>query len=373
MTIGLGKKISNKTLLYVFYGYIIFSLGVLAINVLRNFDSLIEPLFTRPPDLFLVTYSLSILLGSFCTYRLILFYKESLSSQYLVLAVFTFGMSVTMFLWQMWLEFFSLVNLDISLAWTSYIEPEIMIGQANYFIGMIAMLIYAIRLRVWNDYHILVKIFFIWLLYENIVMGFLYWPVGRTLLWLDILPFGYWENPQFLLNLISPYYIVTTAILPELISFYAALFNPIGFGVPLFFVYAYLSAKPEISTSKIFWSRVFWILFGLSNIILELISIFDLASFFGIQTASVWYGLLSVKQTIILSGLAILFVLAPEALLITRAQIFQAKALYRKVERGELGPPVQSNVLDYKSRFRTYIDSFPAELKAALKKEQTES
>jgi hypothetical protein len=69
------------------------------------------------------------------------------------------------------------------------------------------------------------------------------------------------------------------------------------------------------------------------------------------------------NQSTMLTGLTILLVTAPEALLITRAQIFQANKLYQKIEKGELALtiPPRVHLLDYKTRFIAYLDSLPPE------------
>jgi hypothetical protein len=131
-----------------------------------------------------------------------------------------------------------------------------------------------------------------------------------------------------------------------------------------------LTAKTEVKTPKIRISQVFWVIFGLSNILLEFISLFlNVENVLGLADPFVWFALLSVKQTILLAGLTILLVTAPEALLITRAQIFQANKLYQKIEKGELGLmiPPRIHLLDYKARFIAYLDSLPSELKEELK------
>ena len=162
----------EKTILYTVIAYGIISIGAICSNILRNFGTL--KFSYRPPDLFIFTYILSVVLGIFCLYRVLLHYRETRSTQYLLLAIFIFGVSVTMFLWQFWLEYLSPVYDDISLAWTNFLEPEIMIGQLNYFIGMIALLIFAVTLKPWKEHNIIIKILIIWSMYEIICGGLLY-------------------------------------------------------------------------------------------------------------------------------------------------------------------------------------------------------
>ncbi len=78
--------------------------------------------------------------------------------------------------------------------------------------------------------------------------------------------------------------------------------------------------------------------------------------------------MLSVKQTIILSGLTIVLVLAPESLLITRTQFFRAKTPYQKLETGDIKGIIRTEIplLDFKNRIRACIDSLPPVLKTKI-------
>jgi parallel beta-helix repeat protein len=366
-----NREAPEKTILYLFIVFVLGSLGVVGVNLLRNFNDLIDPLFFRPPDIFVLTYMLAVILGAFCTYRLVLYYRETHSSQYLLLSGFIFGTAVTLFLWQLWVDYLSRAAVNYSLGLFNLFEPEFLVGLASYFLGMIALLIFAVRLRPWKEYHILLKILIILLGYEIICGGLLYWPFGRTLQWLSILPIGYFNDPQFLFNQLSIVYNLNQLkILPAPIS-HLSSFQLLVFLINVFIAFAYLTAKPEVKTQKIIISRVFWVIFGLSNILLESISLFNVANVFGLADPFAWFALLSVKQTILLLGLTFLLVIAPESLLITRAQIFQARKLYEKIEKGDLGPRMlgepRFHLLDYKTRFKVYMDSLPPELKEELK------
>ena len=371
MVKSFNREAPEKTIIYLFIVFVLGSLGVVGVNLLRNFNDLINPLFFRPPDIFVLTYGLTVILGGFCTYRLVLYYRETHSSQYILLTGFIFGTAVTMFLWQLWVDYLSRAAVDYSLGLFSLFEPEIMVGQANFFLGMIALLIFAVRLRPWKEYHILLKSLIILLGYEIICGGLLYWPFGRTLQWLNILPIGYFNDPQFLFNQLSIVYNLNQLkILPAPLS-HLSSFQLVVFLINVFVAFAFLTAKTVVKTQKIRISRVFWVIFGLSNILLESISLFNVANVLGLSDPFVWFALLSVKQTILLAGLTILLVTAPEALLITRAQIFQARKLYQKLEKGDLGPKMPEDprfhLLDYKNRFKAYVDSLPSELKEELK------
>ncbi|NHJ01801.1 MAG: hypothetical protein EAX86_06630 [Candidatus Heimdallarchaeota archaeon] len=169
-----------------------------------------------------------------------------------------------------------------------------MIAHVNFYLGMIALIIYTIKLRPWREYHILLKILIIWMLYEIICQGFLKWPVGRTLLWLDLLPFEYWFDPQFLFNLISPAYHLLI-LLPETFSGFYEPYKVLSYAIPLFLVYNYIVTKPEAKTKKIKISRIFWIVFGFSSIVLEIVYLFDVTNLLALAKDFEWHQLFSVR------------------------------------------------------------------------------
>ncbi|MFW9997731.1 MAG: hypothetical protein ACFFD4_37170 [Candidatus Odinarchaeota archaeon] len=348
-----SRMIKNENFsLYVYLGVIVSFLLVLAFNILRHLDILLagnprpppfgeglmtDPLalFYKPPDIFLVIYVLTIIAGSYTVYRLIRFYLDVRSVDYLLIAFFVFGTIVYFTIWQLWLDYLSPFGLFIQDPYfvvgyvfeSENIYPEIFVSSLGYFWGYFILLIILIRLRPWKDYHPVVKGVLLLVIIEstfNVIkdIAFNYiWPImfspefttAEYIAEYTSLPLSF----TMILNIL-----LADASLSTILVYY-----PLYIMTFLSVIIAFLTIKPEIETTAIRISRFTWIVFGVVKLLEPLNAYLT-----GIVSAGETY-FVAKEIVIIVAFLSTLFLLSllatvPEALLITNYQLMRAKNLY---------------------------------------------
>jgi hypothetical protein len=341
----------------IMMGYIVF-IGILFIfTITRNLNKA-DPFSARGIDIVFINYVCTVILGSIALYKLIKLYFEFHSLEYLLICFFIFGTMITLFIWQILFEFLFAVPINGSSEFIDAVTPELGFYRNSFYFGVLLFLIYAIRLRSWNNYSFFMKIVIVIALLSNlsyVVFDLISW----ILLSLKIYPFS------FHVSNIWPYLtidLIIDQIYQILIPNGGRIYIGSDFSGPImiayyFFVYNVFRSKQLGKSRSRKVSKYYWLLIIGSNIVF-----IYLGAFFD-QTKTLFHNFLSFSQLIFLVGLLIILFFSPELILITDLRLFKAKNLYKIIKKAEISD--ETSFLDqssnYKLRLKNYIESIPPE------------
>ena len=358
---------------YFFCCAILLTLTAFSFGFLRNLE-VCRPFELKQPDLPLLLYIVSIILGSIVVYKLVRYYFIFYTIDYLLIAFFVFGTVISLFLWQIVGEYFwpsmEYIITGELIKWQRLMEPELIVGRQAFWIGMFLLLLYTVRLRDWKNYN-------------------KYWKVLIDVRALDSIFFIIQDRIAHLLLTIDAYNITHIFTFNDYNNFYPFLsiggiaklifgeqviFN-LGSGIseffdwtmiPYYFLIVILITTPIHGKSRaVTISKIFWISFGLVQIIVTAIRIFLTGT--GLLF---FHQFFSVIQIFLLVGLILMLYYAPQVILITDLALFRAKKLYKVMEnvKSTTEPTFSlSQFTDYRGRLKTYMDSIPSHLLDELK------
>lgn len=323
---------------------------------MRNFDTgmVLKPLLHNTLDFNFYYYILSILIGIFLIYKLIRFYFEFHSIDYLLFSLFIFGTVVNLFLWHLFDEYFSnLSSLLVLGDFPSWIQASALelalAGRLISWIGMLSLFIFVIRLKHWKSNNTIEKIVIVVLLIDQlirIILDFFVW----LFMALGIFDF------KVLLDLTfgtGSAYIGTVYGVFEFFNIpFARLAYPL-YLIYFFLIYNLITSSIAGKSRSIIISRIFWMFFGTISILLVVIEESIGFSDSGIITR----GVFSLIQLLFLIAIIIILYYGPELILITDKLLFEAKKLYEVIDSAKVSE--KSNFKNFPLRIKSYVDSIP--------------
>lgn len=354
---------------YVFIVAIVYCFLVLGFKIIRNWDNggYLNPIIHRPLDFNFILYILSIILGSLIIIKLIRYYFEFHSKEYLMYALFLFGTVVNIFLWHMTDEYFSNLAFlnetgDFVGAFRASAFELAIAARPIYWFGTLFLFIYVVRLRNWNNYNFGEKVLIFTVFFDQIcrivmdLFMFLFMAVDPTsgvpYFWTITLGTG-----MSYLGTISGFVGRIELFNPYLI----ALTHPI-YIVYIFLVYNLLRSPQRGKSKTMTVSRFYWILFASVTIFFVILQqIPDIGpETSGFQTR----GFFTFIQLIFMIGLLIILYYGPEVILITDKVLFASAKLHSVIEKANLSESESlssfSEFTNYKPRLKSYIDSIPS-------------
>jgi hypothetical protein len=360
---------------YFFLAAVFIVLGSFFFCVIRNLN--IFGLFEyAQPDFTFTFYTLSIIFACVAIYKLIRYYFEFHALEYLIVAFFLFGTIVSLFLWQIYIQYLTslwqLVNSGDHEGYWRIVEPEVNIGRLAFFGGELFLLIYAVRLRDWKDYNVYLK-FIITVVFINTILMILQDFLVHLFMWFNYLN---------IINLVDVWdyyaffpYLTIQGIMQTIIVDILALNLPYGFEglfMSIFLVYYFLVfnlfTTPNTGKSKLMTvAKIFWLLYAFIQFSLTAVQIFLVG-----VTGTNWHEFFTVMQVFFLAGFIIMLYYAPELVLVTDRVLFRAKKLYRVMEDVEPSSTRDSafslpDFTNFGPRIKAYVDSIPPDVLEELK------
>lgn len=346
------QYISNNVLtLYIIA--IIVPLGAFIFHIVENFDWLFNPLFNTPPDFMFYFNGIIVIVALFAWYRLTRFYFELGSIEYLLLAYFCFGIALWQLSNQMW-------YINLSPAFSYFVDqnpefwriyPEWIIYRQPFWWGGILIFIHAIRLRGWDSFNRPMKGLIIILLVDSILSNPIMDISTHIVAWqTQNLNISFYENLWYLKH----------SIALAISWWYGPFIDSILMYIIV--IYAYMTMKPSRINKSIKISKIGWISFAIIQITYFIVWATDIVVNAIPDINEALWDFLAVLNGLSLILIMMLLLLVPEALLISKYQLFKATKLYSFVDtvpgqKSEHLLPL--NLLSYKSRLRDYILSLP--------------
>ena len=299
-----------------------------------------EPFFNRGLDGFLFLYLTVIVISAFTVYRLIKYYYEFQSFEYLLIAFIMYHFGFSFFLYQTYVDYIADNLID------SRDKSEMnSLGGYYYFLSQLLVVWHAIRIRGWKNSQRITRVFMVFLVYINSVIIMLGLEGELSSTPNDQWNFFIWKFEIF--HRFSNHELMYLTA-PTVLTY-------------LFVILTYLQIKVYARNKVTTITKVMWIIFGIVIIIQRVIS--DYVNEFGIDQENV-FRIWAVGTFLIMVVIQITLVLFPESLLITKNQILQAHNLYKIANRsgkGSFDSKVYS-AFDYHARVSSYLDSLPPEM-----------
>ena len=346
-------------------------LGAFIFHVVENIDWLFTPLSFKQLDFMFYFSILTVIVGLYACYRLTRFYFELGSNEYLLLAYFCFALVLWTFQYEIWGFYLSpemLYYLDQNPEFFK-VYPELIIYRQPFWWIPVLLCIHAIRLRGWDSFNRPMQGLIIILLVELILAGpiqdiFLHGTQMQTQL-ICVYNLDFYESLWYLRLSLS-----------SLVTIYSRYLDAVF--IFIFVVYAYLTTTPDKTTLSVRISLIGWISFAvmqaLWNFLISYDYIFRALTPWLPQTNVFLNNVMDFLQGFAIIVLMIVLLLAPEALLISKYQLFRATKLYAFVESipdQTLEPSLPWTLLSYKTRVREYILSLPSDILTELRLDRT--
>jgi hypothetical protein len=351
----------------IFLGLILICLIALISNILRHFEMIFNPLFGKEPDLGFYLYIMAIIIGWLTIYKLVRYYFEYGSIDYLLVGLFVFATVTFFYSWQLWTEYISTIISNLRATgdlqtWSSDVKPEFYVANPIFWLGCIVLLIFAFRLKSWQEQHLVIKVLFIISFINGILIFF------RAVIFAIIYPSFplVIENTWFVTysDLIRNFPLLFVESVPKI---YTILFYPLFISYYLLII-VLLTTFPSGKSKIITYARYYWILFMLVQIFGNVYKTLSNEPYFLMAEYLVIF------QVFFTGGLLILLYLGPETLFLTDQVLFKANKIYtvfdKKSKEEKKTEEEQKGILHWftgyqeghNERLRQYIESIPKDI-----------
>lgn len=314
-------------------------------------------IFVNPPDVNFYLNVVVTFLGIFALQYTMRVYRKIRSNDYLLMSISLFGI-VASYPWLIYLLYFT-------PAWFSYLwiqddrwfdyQGWITLFITLFYLSYFCLYLYVIRLRSWKSYKPLTKFFLSLLTVEVFLGSVAHTFIYNVTLWItrdwsihsgEVVP---WFFNISLIRLFSPTSEIADLLHDKELRFVTAIVVIIYFS----------TIKPSSNARPVIFSRLIWIFFGVTNLIINLVSSYFIL--FGETDANLF--LLSIGiygEVVMIIVLVIMIVTFPEALLISDYQILKARRLYPIVKEESERPSL--DLFNFDKRLKEYVSTLPEEL-----------
>lgn len=348
---------------YLFLAIIVSPLLLLGFQILRSFESVkfFDPLLNNPIDFAFLHYIIMIILGIVIIYKLVNFYFEFDSIQYLLVATFIYGTVVNLYIWNLLYEYFTIhATLLYAGEYEIYCQFafELGIARSIYWLGPILMLIYVVQLKTWDQYNKFVK---------SLVLILFIDQLSRVIF--DILAF-FSMSSNFLsfsdFRVLSgftglSYPGTLSRIFIEIENSLLATITEPVYLIYILLVFNLLTSRNLGYSRSMSISKGFWIFFSSSSLIFIILE--NVLGSYNIHTMT--RNVYSIIQMLFMLGLLLILYYGPEVILITDKVLFDAKkiqSVLERAKRSELEIKGQySQFTNYLPRLKEYVTSIPPE------------
>ncbi len=299
------------------------------------------PFSNRDFDGFLILYFAVIVISSFTVYRLIRYYYEFQSFEYLLVAFMMYHFGFSFFLYQTYVDY--IVDNLIESRNQSEMNS---LGGFYYFLSQLLVVWHVIRIREWKISRPITRVFMGFLVYINLVVILIGLegelssnPTAQS-------TFAMWNFEIF--HKLSDQDLIYLTV-PTVLTY-------------TFVILTYLQIKVYAKNKVTSATKVVWIIFGSFIIIQRIIS--DYVEELGISQHDV-FQIWAIGTFLVMVVIQITLVLFPESLLITKNQILRAHNLYKIANTHEkriFDRSREYSTFDYHDRVASYLDSLPPEM-----------